>query len=531
MRQSVNTIYRILEEWLAGLKIPASQLVNHIPAGNLPPSGDTGSGYTPNPDAVTRTNVRKNSTGSVFSRRRFNFIEGTNVTLTVADDAGNEEVDITIDSPIGGGTVTSVGLALPAIFSVTGSPVTLSGTLTGAFVTQAANLVFAGPASGAAAAPTFRSLVALDIPALDASVITTGLLSPARGGTGIDNGALTLTFPASGTAALRASSATAGRVGFWSDANSLSHDAALFWDNTSKLLGVGAASAGDRLLVSTSSGDTSLKIESLSTSANAAYQKFVRSTTGASRQWWQGVGINDAGFDIYDQTAAATRVHITTAGDVGIGTIAPAANINAAVTRALTVSATGTAESAGLFMEGNRTSDAAVGQIGFINTAATGTDKRTALIIGNRDTDDNSGNLRLFTRNAGTLAEAMRINRLGNVGIGTATPATKFQAKGVVGNGGYFDADAVAGTEVEVWPDGGAVYEAYIPYGVVRNSAGAISIPNAVLPVPGAASTDVILANDGTNTLKARIYSTGRLTILRTAGTATFKIAMAYIAL
>src|SRR6186997_2222373 len=40
--------------------------------------------------------VRKNSTGSDFTRRRLNLIEGTNVTLTVADDAGDDEVDITI---------------------------------------------------------------------------------------------------------------------------------------------------------------------------------------------------------------------------------------------------------------------------------------------------------------------------------------------------------------------------------------------------------------------------------------------------
>lgn len=40
--------------------------------------------------------VRKNSAGSVYSRRRLNFIEGSGITLTVAEDAGNEEVDITI---------------------------------------------------------------------------------------------------------------------------------------------------------------------------------------------------------------------------------------------------------------------------------------------------------------------------------------------------------------------------------------------------------------------------------------------------
>jgi len=64
----------------------------------------------------------------------------------------------------GSGTVTSVGLALPAIFSVTGSPVTGSGTLTGALASQSANLVWAGPSTGAAASPTFRSLVYNDFP-------------------------------------------------------------------------------------------------------------------------------------------------------------------------------------------------------------------------------------------------------------------------------------------------------------------------------------------------------------------------------
>lgn len=64
----------------------------------------------------------------------------------------------------GSGTVTSVGLAAPTQFSVSGSPVTGSGTLTLAWANQSANLVLAGPASGAAAAPTFRALVTADIP-------------------------------------------------------------------------------------------------------------------------------------------------------------------------------------------------------------------------------------------------------------------------------------------------------------------------------------------------------------------------------
>jgi hypothetical protein len=62
----------------------------------------------------------------------------------------------------GGGTVTSVGLSLPGVFSISGSPVTSSGTLTAALVNQNANLVFAGPGSGGPAVPTFRALVAND---------------------------------------------------------------------------------------------------------------------------------------------------------------------------------------------------------------------------------------------------------------------------------------------------------------------------------------------------------------------------------
>lgn len=63
------------------------------------------------------------------------------------------------------GTVTSVGLAAPSQFTVSGSPVTTSGTLTFSWNTQAANLVWAGPTTGAAAVPTFRALVPADLPA------------------------------------------------------------------------------------------------------------------------------------------------------------------------------------------------------------------------------------------------------------------------------------------------------------------------------------------------------------------------------
>lgn len=78
-------------------------------------------------------------------------------------------------APASSGTVTSVALSLPAsIFSVTGSPVTTSGTLTGNLNTQTANTVWSGPTTSGAATPTFRALVAADIPSLTATKITGG---------------------------------------------------------------------------------------------------------------------------------------------------------------------------------------------------------------------------------------------------------------------------------------------------------------------------------------------------------------------
>jgi len=94
--------------------------------------------------------------------------------------------DIVWGSVPGTGTVVSVGLALPSEFTVTGSPVTTSGTLTGDWAAQNPNIVFAGPGTGATAAtPTFRSLNNTDIPsALSGKTIDNspiGSLNPSTG--------------------------------------------------------------------------------------------------------------------------------------------------------------------------------------------------------------------------------------------------------------------------------------------------------------------------------------------------------------
>ena len=72
--------------------------------------------------------------------------------------------DLVWTNPSSGGTVTSVALTAPSQFVVSGSPITTSGTLGLAWQNQSANVVLAGPATGIPSAPTFRSLVAADLP-------------------------------------------------------------------------------------------------------------------------------------------------------------------------------------------------------------------------------------------------------------------------------------------------------------------------------------------------------------------------------
>jgi len=77
----------------------------------------------------------------------------------------------------GTGTVTSVGLALPSDFTVTNSPVTGSGTLTGAWASQLQNLIFASP-NGAGGTPSFRLMVNNDVPVtLSGKVIVTSTIN------------------------------------------------------------------------------------------------------------------------------------------------------------------------------------------------------------------------------------------------------------------------------------------------------------------------------------------------------------------
>ena len=86
-----------------------------------------------------------------------------------------------------GGTVTSfsAGTLSPLFITSVATPTT-TPSLTFSLSTQGNHVVLAGPTSGGPLSPTFRLLVTSDIPNLPASIITSGQLALARGGTAAD---------------------------------------------------------------------------------------------------------------------------------------------------------------------------------------------------------------------------------------------------------------------------------------------------------------------------------------------------------
>ena len=78
----------------------------------------------------------------------------------------------------GSGTVLSVAQTVPVEFTISGSPVTTTGTLAIGKAVENANTVWAGPTTGGPAEPTFRPLVAADIPVVGGSVTSITATNP-----------------------------------------------------------------------------------------------------------------------------------------------------------------------------------------------------------------------------------------------------------------------------------------------------------------------------------------------------------------
>jgi hypothetical protein len=395
------------------------------------------------------------------------------------------------------GTVTSVALAAPAIFSVTGTPVTTSGTLTLSLATQTANVVFAGPGTGLPAAPTFRALVVADIPdlsgayqPLNAKLTAIAALANAAGaltnnGAGVfsyvvpTTGTVTsvaMTVPSflsvagspitgSGTLAVTLATETANFVfaGPTTGAAATptfralvaadfpSIPATTFTMATARILGRTTAGTG---VVEELTAGTSLSLGSGSLNTIQDIR------TSATPQWTR-LGIGQAA----DATTSLVVTTNTTAAPAGLsGTVAQVVGADGTTARLFVDAFAGTPA---LNLRRANTTNAAksavvtddqIGSIGAIGYGATGYasgGRANILFCAAQNWSDTVQGtyIAFYTTPTGstTNAEKMRLDASGNLGIGTS-PSAKLD---VVGAGNFTGASA--GLTVAVPAGGGGI--------------------------------------------------------------------------
>lgn len=116
-------------------------------------------------DGLSDVTVTSAAQGAILYRASSGWVHlaaGTSGQVLTTAGAGANPTWTTPASG-GTGTVTSVALSLPAELTVSGSPVTSSGTLSAAWASQTAGKVLASPGA-ATGAPSFRVLAATDLP-------------------------------------------------------------------------------------------------------------------------------------------------------------------------------------------------------------------------------------------------------------------------------------------------------------------------------------------------------------------------------
>jgi hypothetical protein len=147
-----------------------------------------------------------------------------------------------------------------------------------------------------------------------------------------------------------------------------------------------------------------------------------------------------------DDNATSTAITIDSSGSVGIGTSSPSAELH--------ISKSADAGNAEFLIENSFATAGSTDEIVQIQGRFGGFD--ASYIITGKEADfTTSGNrssfMSFWTRGAGTLAEAMRINSSGNVGIGTSSPTQKLHVHGGTNNGKGYITNNDTGTSAELF--------------------------------------------------------------------------------
>jgi hypothetical protein len=167
------------------------------------------------------------------------------------------------------------------------------------------------------------------------------------------------------------------------------------------------------MVFKTGTGSSAGKLDWLDASSVLQARFSYNDSIGGAFEWKPGgstnaMSLTSSGLAVTGALSSTTgATFATSSGSVGVGTASPNLNGN---TRALTISSETTAgtTSAALDIKGVRSSDGSSGQITFYNGSSL-----NALINVARRGADNSGSIEIYTSNAGSLAERLRIDSSG----------------------------------------------------------------------------------------------------------------------
>jgi hypothetical protein len=180
-------------------------------------------------------------------------------------------------------------------------------------------------------------------------------------------------------------------------------------------VGIGTTSPSS-ILHAYGSGDVVPRLQTTGNSTSAIY--YMTNVSGVAKRYYAGINISSAGgaFEIYDDTAGASRLFVKTDGNVGIGTTAPTARFH--------ISGDGIAANQ-LRLNHNGTGTNGFLDFNVISTRATIT------------TNYSSDNIPLELKSYGNNNQIFLATN-GYVGIGTSNPTQKFYVS-APNSASYFD--------------------------------------------------------------------------------------------
>jgi hypothetical protein len=214
-----------------------------------------------------------------------------------------------------------------------------------------------------------------------------------------------------------------------------------------------------------------------------------------------------------DDNATSTAITIDSSGSVGIGTSSPSAELH--------ISKSADAGTAEFLIENSFATAGSTDEIVQIQGRFGGFD--ASYIITGKEADfTTSGNrssfMSFWTRGAGTLAEAMRINSSGNVGIGTSSPEVPLSVVGLdtqihfsesADSGGYLMSEAAGQFRIS----GGAAFKVGNTAWTAKSTEAAIIGHDSGGDIKFFSNTGLTVGNNFTPTERMRIDSSGKVGI------------------